>query len=304
MCSCMPDHCHWMCITQPDAVAFLLDYTGPDGFPQQLARHVADVVVLDHHKSAAESLADTSSHPRNLHVLMDMNRSGATIARDFFNPPGLSNQVQQMYRWVEDADLWRWQLPDSKAFHAGLTSRLLEYNAVSNPQVFDQLLTLDAAHVIQQGHTMLQRQEELIAEALSTAHLHQLGGAQGLTRGWGSCLGCRVDGEVIRFRSMLGNRLALKSQGLGLSSVGLVAYTEPDMPSKDTNIKVSLRSVADYDTTAISSAFGGGGHAAASSCIITIAELDAWAAMARKGRRIRRRQPAANNTVADDGEED
>lgn len=83
---------------QPQSVAFLLDYSGPDGFPQQLAQQLRAVVVLDHHKTAAAQLADTASHPPNLHVHMDMGRSGATIARDFFAPPGISEQLQHIFR--------------------------------------------------------------------------------------------------------------------------------------------------------------------------------------------------------------
>jgi oligoribonuclease NrnB/cAMP/cGMP phosphodiesterase (DHH superfamily) len=79
-------------------VAFLLDYAGPDGFPQQLAQHVRAVVLLDHHKTAAAQLADTSSHPPNLHVHLDMQRSGAAMARDFFSPPGMSEQLQHVFR--------------------------------------------------------------------------------------------------------------------------------------------------------------------------------------------------------------
>jgi nanoRNase/pAp phosphatase (c-di-AMP/oligoRNAs hydrolase) len=53
------------------------------------------------------------------------------------------------------------------------------------------------------------------------------------------------------------------------------------MPNKDSHIKVSLRSTNDFDTCTVSEAFGGGGHAAASSCIIRLQEYDAWKAMAR-----------------------
>ncbi|KAF6255301.1 hypothetical protein COO60DRAFT_230915 [Scenedesmus sp. NREL 46B-D3] len=258
---------------QPQSVAFLLDYAGPDGFPQQLAQHVGAVVVLDHHKTAAAQLADTSSHPPNLHVHLDMQRSGAAIARDFFSPPGMSEQLQHMFGMVEDADLWRWALQDSKAFHAGLSARRLEYSSAANPGIWEELLALDPQAVVAEGHIVLQRQDQLIAEALEGAQQHQLGGAQGLTRGWGCCLGCRVAGELVQYRSQLGNRLAQRSAELGLSPVGLVAYHEVEMHNKGSHIKVSLRSTNGFDTSAVSEAFGGGGHAAASSCIITLQEL-------------------------------
>jgi hypothetical protein len=55
---------------------------------------------------------------------------------------------------------------------------------------------------------------------------------------------------------------------------------QAEMPGKDTHIKVSLRSINGFDTSAVTSAFGGGGHAAASSCLLPLAELEAWQDMA------------------------
>ncbi|KAF8057109.1 ccp1 [Scenedesmus sp. PABB004] len=264
----------------PRAVAFLLDYAGPDGLPAALCRRVARVVVLDHHKTAAGQLADASARPANLAVHLDMARSGAAIAAEFFRP-ALTPDQQRMFSMVEDADLWRWALPDSEAFHAGLGDARLDYNAAANPALFDQLAALRPDDVIAQGREVLARQEVLIAEALARAAPHQLGGAAGLTRGWGTCLGVGVAGEVAKWRSALGNRLAARSAELGLTPVGLVAYTEAEMPRKDSHIKVSLRSVGGWDTSRVAEAFGGGGHAAASSCILSLAELGAWAEQAR-----------------------
>jgi nanoRNase/pAp phosphatase (c-di-AMP/oligoRNAs hydrolase) len=55
---------------------------------------------------------------------------------------------------------------------------------------------------------------------------------------------------------------------------------QSDQPNKETEVKVSLRSIDGFDTSAVSSAFGGGGHAAASSCIIKREELKSWQDMA------------------------
>jgi hypothetical protein len=49
---------------------------------------------------------------------------------------------------VEDADLWRWALADSKAFHAGLSAQKLDYHAGRNPQVWEQLQQLDVQQVV------------------------------------------------------------------------------------------------------------------------------------------------------------
>jgi len=60
----------------------------------------------------------------------------------------------------------------------------------------------------------------------------------------------------------------------------LLQCVQPDMPHQSTHIKVSLRSVDGFDTSAVSSTLGGGGHAAASSCIVTREELQSWQDMA------------------------
>jgi nanoRNase/pAp phosphatase (c-di-AMP/oligoRNAs hydrolase) len=52
------------------------------------------------------------------------------------------------------------------------------------------------------------------------------------------------------------------------------------MPRAHTHIKVSLRSVDDFDTSQVSHAFGGGGHAAASSFITTKENVARWRDMA------------------------
>lgn len=43
-----------------------------------------------------------------------------------------------------------------------------------------------------------------------------------------------------------------------------------------TKIKVSLRSIGDEDTTAVSQAYGGGGHKNASSFVTDVQEFENW----------------------------
>ncbi len=52
----------------------------------------------------------------------------------------LSREQEQLFKYIEDAELWRWRLPNSKAFHSGLGSLHLEYDTSKNPAIFDQLL--------------------------------------------------------------------------------------------------------------------------------------------------------------------
>lgn len=47
---------------------------------------VLRVIVLDHHKTAIEMLTPSEAHCPNLDLQLDINRSGATIALDYFKP--------------------------------------------------------------------------------------------------------------------------------------------------------------------------------------------------------------------------
>lgn len=52
------------------------------------------------------------------------------------------------HRYVEDGDLWRWQVPGSKEFYSGLSLLSLEYDVNKNPGIFDTLVQLDPEELI------------------------------------------------------------------------------------------------------------------------------------------------------------
>ena len=113
------------------------------------------VIILDHHKTAAEELASKEAEVKampNLFLNIDMDRSGATIARDYFaldlDPPTVgdgngNSQVDLglLFAYIEDNDLWRHALPDSKAFSAGIKDYNFEFDANINTGIFDTLVS-------------------------------------------------------------------------------------------------------------------------------------------------------------------
>lgn len=85
----------------------LVDFSYPRTVLDALAEVSDHVEIYDHHKTAQ---ADLNDWVRGA-VVFDMERSGAGIAWDVFHAaiprPALVN-------YVEDRDLWRWALPDSR----------------------------------------------------------------------------------------------------------------------------------------------------------------------------------------------
>ncbi|KAL6583683.1 hypothetical protein OROMI_002972 [Orobanche minor] len=170
---------------------YLLDFVGPPGFVQQLSAMVGRVVVLDHHKTALEMLGSSMSTSGNVTKVIDMERSGATIAYDYFKEKlfggDISNtkdgavgeflRMRRLFDYIEDGDLWRWHLPNSKAFSSGLKDLNLEFDATVNPALFQQLLSLDLDSLISQGMSSLAHKQRIIDEVLEQSYEITLGGA-------------------------------------------------------------------------------------------------------------------------------
>ncbi|KAK4394913.1 hypothetical protein Sango_1645600 [Sesamum angolense] len=262
---------------------YLLDFVGPPGFIQQLSPKVERVVVLDHHKTALEMLGSGMSTSGNVIKVIDMERSGATIAYDYFKEKlfggdinsrkngviGEFQRVRRLFEYIEDGDLWRWRLPNSKAFSSGLKDLNLEFDVILNPTLFQQLLSLKLDSVVSQGMSSLAHKQTIIEEVLEQSYEIALGGGA-----FGHCLAVNAD-AVYELRSELGHQLANKSIKMNLRGIGAVVYSVPELDN-DQLLKISLRSISDEDTTPISQEYGGGGHRNASSFMINNAEFQRW----------------------------
>eukprot|EP00020_Sapocribrum_chincoteaguense_P005761 CAMPEP_0170745796 /NCGR_PEP_ID=MMETSP0437-20130122/8476_1 /TAXON_ID=0 /ORGANISM="Sexangularia sp." /LENGTH=309 /DNA_ID=CAMNT_0011084523 /DNA_START=41 /DNA_END=970 /DNA_ORIENTATION=- len=249
--------------------AFLCDYTGPGTtLADTLAQYCERVTVLDHHKTGLESIASSSS-PTNVDTSPSvLDASGAMIAYRYF---GLDNipegkRLRRLFEYVEDRDLWRNALPDTDIFSAGLASMNINYDVTANPDLFSELVALDFDEIMAKGKA---------AKALEIATVEAE-----LTRRFAVRIGEQsffaVRTTSPEYRSLLGNRLSkLSDEEDGMVAMAGVIYEEKDMASRG-EVKFSLRSLRDVDTTVISKAHGGGGHANASSFVTTQAQVDEW----------------------------
>lgn len=270
---------------------YLLDFVGPPGFVAQLSSKVDSVTVLDHHKTALEIVLDNVSDFGNIYKVIDMERSGATIAYSYFYEKFLRNgtlpenhgggrdhnflpenkveKVYRLFKFIEDGDLWTWKLPHSRAFSSGLKDLNIEYNVNLNSCLFDQLMNLDPDLLISLGKETFAYKQKLIDEALDQSY--EIGLGCGL---FGHCLAVDAD-HISHLRSELGHQLAVKSHQLNLRGIGAVVYKVPQLKNVHM-LKISLRSLDLEDTTPISQEYGGGGHRNASSFILSDNEFIKW----------------------------
>jgi len=72
------------CVSASDEI-FVLDYSGSLAFLRSLSDRAAQVTVLDHHLTAILQFNGATNLPSNLRLELDVQRSGATIALDYFS---------------------------------------------------------------------------------------------------------------------------------------------------------------------------------------------------------------------------
>jgi len=88
------------------------------------------IEIHDHHKSNLSAFAAhylKSNQPMPQYIHLDMNRSGAMMAWERLRQevqggedPFSTYPVPNLIKYVQDRDLWKWELKDSKAFNAAL----------------------------------------------------------------------------------------------------------------------------------------------------------------------------------------
>lgn len=229
---------------------YILDFSFPGDVLKQLFAAQPHITLIDHHKTAMEDLADWAEDPR---VTFDMNHSGAVLAWHHFFP---SEPPPDALLYVEDRDLWRWDLPDSLQVNTAIRAHGI------TPSEFDATVRMDTATLRAEGDLLLTYRDELVDETLNNVFL----------------LDVIVEG--VRYEVPACQASCL------ISEVGNVMLARfPDAPfslswSRNTagDAKLSLRGHDKVDCGAIAKTRGGGGHVNAAGFVMPWLELMAGVA--------------------------
>ena len=107
--------------TAPPDVAgrtvYILDFSYERPVMVHLATQAERLVVLDHHQTAQADLAGLETEHHSVTCCFDMQHSGAALAWAWFHP---FEEPPWLVWYVEDRDLWRWALPQSRLVSAGI----------------------------------------------------------------------------------------------------------------------------------------------------------------------------------------
>lgn len=237
----------------------IVDFSYKRDVLREMGRAAKSVIVLDHHKTAQAELADwqiddvagdfwAGDDPMKLvncnddHIgqpiaaLFDMEKSGARLAWEFCH----DDDVPWLIRLIEDRDLWRFDLEDTKPFSLWLRSEPFAFERFE--LVAQQLNdSRDGHEIMTEARAMQRFFDAKVGEIASFARPITIGGFRPIA------VNCPP-----MFASEVGHELLNR---------------HPDAPFAATyfdgpNSRMwSLRSRDDReDVSAIASKFGGGGH--------------------------------------------
>lgn len=212
---------------------YILDFSFANEVMAAIDERAAKLVMLDHHKSAAEKLTGFACRCGVVHF--DMGKSGARLAWEFFHP---HEPVPALLQYVEDRDIWKWEFAESAAFLSALDMEAQGFErwreiAAFTPEQLQQFMARGAA--------MDEKFRKLAADIAEGAQPLVFNGVAGLM----------VNAPGM-FHSLVGDILSAKTGTFGLMwSAG------------DKGVKVGLRSQRNFDCIALAESMGGGGHAQA-----------------------------------------
>lgn len=212
---------------------YILDFSFAEDVLRAIDERAAKLVMLDHHKSAAEKLTGFACRCGVVHF--DMAKSGARLAWEFFHPDA---PVPALIRYVEDRDIWKWEFAESAGFLAALDMEPQDFArwreiAAFTPGELDRFMARGAA--------MDEKYRKLAADIAEGAQPLVFNGVQGLM----------VNAPGM-FHSLVGDLLSAQS--------GTFALMWSAGPK---GVKAGLRSQRNFDCIALAESMGGGGHAQA-----------------------------------------
>jgi len=214
----------------PGETVFIVDFS----FSREILKKVADLcelVVLDHHKTAMEELADLPfAH-------FDMNKSGAVLAWEYFHP---NEPLPLLLAYVQDYDLWNKKLPytnENKAWRGCFPRTFASWKEMDLAVSSDNTWKMEGKAILRSQQMYIQRKvgqafevtidPYVVLAVNETQHFSEVAGelAKDARYPFGACFFVRSD-----------------------------------------DIKIwSLRSVGDFDVSAVAKLRGGGGHRNAAS---------------------------------------
>lgn len=120
----------------------------------EMASSARSILILDHHKTAEADLADL---PGNVTAIFNQSHSGSTLAWNHFFP---NERPPQLLLYIEDRDLWKFELPRSREVNAAIFSFPYDFD------VWNGMLATSVETLASQGEAIERKHFKDIRELL------------------------------------------------------------------------------------------------------------------------------------------
>lgn len=224
-----------------DRPLYILDFSySRDVLFKIAAMRHEEVVVLDHHKTAAAALdgleIELASHNcgNALTAWFDMDKSGGRLAWEYFFP---DEPVPWLVDYTEDRDMWRWKLDLSKEISAFISSHPFDFRLWDNwSQAGPVCGRWDT--FVDQGSAILRYKDQVVRSAVENATEIELAGHK-----------VKAVNSTVLFSEIAGEL----AKGYPFGAVYFIRA--------DGKKQWSLRSrESGVDVSEVAKRFGGGGH--------------------------------------------
>lgn len=232
-----------------DDEVYLVDFSLDMEIMLDLYRNLNYFEVIDHHKTVFEDrdayLRENPDDRAELEdfLSLDNDHSGAVLTWMYLNDLDYRD-VPMLLKYIEDRDLWKWELNHSEEINMALQSyekdffvwsRLL-YETVFEDKLWD---------LVEEGHKLLEHQRKAVDDICENAQVKNF-------------LGYQV--PVVRsknFQSEVGHKLCQDYP------FAVIHFTTDEGYEK-----YSMRSDGNFDVSELAKSMGGGGHLPAAGFII------------------------------------
>lgn len=217
-----------------DDSIIIVDFSFKRDVMQAINEQCKSLLVIDHHKTAEKECDGLDF------CHFDMNESGASLAWKFFFP---NKEVPRLVQYIRDRDLWKFELPNSEIINSFIQSfpmdvheyEMLYHNLESNTGMLEAQL----------GGTAINRYKQTMVQAMCKNAAFNTG------------------------EPFFNPKVPIVNASILFSEVGHeLCKMFPEAPYaayyfdrvKDNVRQWGLRSIGEYDVSALAKDFGGGGH--------------------------------------------
>jgi len=213
---------------------YILDFSYPRDILIEMAEQANHITVIDHHATAERNLVDL---PDNVTTVFDKSHSGTVLAWKHFMPTAAP--VPQILLHIEDRDLWKFNLPDTRPLTEVLRSEPLAFKTLDKFYPIPQYKLQSSINL---GYDLIRVRDKQIADLIDSSMRHTV------FRGYGvPILNCPP-----HLTSDTGNTLLARDTDIPF----VILYHD----GKD-HRHYSLRSTdTGVDVSKIAENYGGGGH--------------------------------------------